>query len=293
MMAPFGLPVRVHRNAFSLEMLACSQDAVQKRSRPANRVVIGYASGTRTHDRDFALIRPVLFDLMKRHPQVELWLIGDIEPGSAWGGLQERVKMLPRVPWRELPRTLASLDINLAPLLPESPFNQAKSEIKFMEAALVRVPTIASPTDAFLYGIRPGQNGFLAGTPEAWSTALEQLVGDVAAREDIGNAAYEDVLENYAPWVRSPEMLSTLVELAGQTGKAAFVLPSADLTFSVEEEMQKPFCFSPADEEHPSMQELARYSIRHRGIQTLLGQVWVYFRRKLAPIFPFRGTKQT
>ena len=43
---------------------------------------------------------------------------------------------------------LHQLDINLAPL-EESLFNEAKSENKWMEAALVKVPTIASNVGAF------------------------------------------------------------------------------------------------------------------------------------------------
>jgi hypothetical protein len=50
------------------------------------------------------------------------------------------------------------LDINLAPLVMDNPFAQSKSEIKYMEAALVRAPTIASPTDAYRFAIRPGEN---------------------------------------------------------------------------------------------------------------------------------------
>ena len=41
--------------------------------------------------------------------------------------------------WRELPWIIAQTDINLAPLEMDNPFCQAKSEIKFVEAALVGV----------------------------------------------------------------------------------------------------------------------------------------------------------
>jgi glycosyltransferase involved in cell wall biosynthesis len=251
-------------------------------------VVVGYASGTRTHDRDFNLVQPALREVLARHAQVELWLIGDIDPGAAWGPLRERVKIFPRVPWRRLPERLALLDINLAPLVPESPFNQAKSEIKFMEAALVRVPTIASPTDAFAYAIDSGRNGFLAGSLEEWQAALETLVMDAERREAIGEAAYQDVLARYAPWVRGPELVNTLAELARLAGKPAPAVP-ADGPVPDPASLHQ-YYFSPADEEHPTMHEMARYSILHRGALTLLGQVWVYFRRKLAPIFPFSST---
>src|SRR5512142_2008819 len=98
MMAPFNRPVRVHRNAFSLEMLALSNAAFQQRTvrvanREGDRLVIGYASGTRTHDHDFALIQPALCEVLGHYPQAELWLMGDIDAGDAWGSLRGQVKI--------------------------------------------------------------------------------------------------------------------------------------------------------------------------------------------------------
>lgn len=284
MISAAGKPAWVHRNAYSLEMLTLSDRAYQLRGRSPERVVIGYASGTRTHDKDFALVRPVLWEVMERYPQVELWLMGAIDPGQGWGALQDRVRAFPFVPWRALPARLAGLDINLAPLVAGNPFNESKSEIKFMEAGLVRVPTIASRTDSFAYAIRPGENGFLASSAEEWWSALEVLVQSEEARRAMGMAAYQDVLTRYAPRARGQAIRERLSEIAANAGK-----PAPDL--DVPEATEPPFLFTPEDERSPSMLDLARYSIRHRGLGTLLGQVWVFFRRLLAPVFPFRGRR--
>lgn len=291
MMEPFGLPVKVHRNAFSLEMLALSEAAGRQRSRRADRVVLGYASGTRTHDRDFAMIQPALREVLRRSPQAELWLLGDIDPGDTWGSLRGQVRFFPRVPWRELPARLAMLDINLAPLVPESPFNQAKSEIKYMEAALVGVPTIASPTDAFSHAIVPGQNGFLADRPEEWQSLLEQLISSAPMREAIGAAGRQHALDNYAPWTRGRAMVETLADFARQAGRRALDLSLSAPADRPDQGAEGRFYFSPLDEEHPTMLDMAWYSIRRRGARTLLGQIWVFFRRKLAPIFPFKNAR--
>ena len=45
--------------------------------------------------------------------------------------------------WRELPELISNVDINIAPLK-DNIFNEAKSENKWIEASLVKVPTIAS-----------------------------------------------------------------------------------------------------------------------------------------------------
>ena len=55
-----GKPGYVHRNAFSLEMLALLRACVSLAEIDPNKIVIGYASGTPTHDQDFALVTPAL-----------------------------------------------------------------------------------------------------------------------------------------------------------------------------------------------------------------------------------------
>lgn len=285
MLAMSKKPVYVHRNAYSLEMLSLSGQALSARSGSSDRVVIGYASGTRTHDKDFALIRPVLCDILERFPQVELRLMGAIDPGRGWGGLQNRIHTYPMVPWRALPERLAALDINLAPLVIGNPFSESKSEIKYMESALVRVPTIASRVDAFAYAIQPGRTGFLAASQAEWRDALEYLVQNPEARHAVGLAAYQEVLSRYAPLARGLVMLEWLSGMAAEAGGSQMIaLPAGQRT-------EPPFLFTLSDEAHPTMTELALYSIRHRGLGTLLGQIWVFFRRKFAPLFPFRTVR--
>lgn len=292
MLRPFGKPVTIHRNAYSLEMLALSQaalrqeavrqEAAQHADTPPARVVIGYASGTRTHDQDFAMIRPAVEAVLRRFPHAELWLTGDLDSGADWGELRAQLRVFPLVAWRALPARLAQFDINLAPLLPESPFNQAKSEIKWMEAALVGVPTIASPTDAYRRAITPGVDGFLAHDPAQWQEILTQLVIDSPLRRQAGQAAAQTVQQNYAPGLRGAQMLTVLDDLLAQRGH----LP---LTRAAPSPAQPPAGYlTPADEAHPTLRDLAVYAVRHRGLATLAGQVWVYFRRKAAPLFPYR-----
>ncbi len=156
-----GKPASVHRNAFSLEMLAIARATQPSLPAKAGRQVIGYASGTPTHDQDFALIKPALHSILSRYPNVEAWLVGRLDPGRDWGTVHDRVKRVDFVPWRKLPGILVNFDVNLAPLQVDNPFGQSKSEIKYIEAALCCVPTIASPSDSYQYAIQDGQNGYL------------------------------------------------------------------------------------------------------------------------------------
>ena len=119
----------------------------------------------------------------------------------------------PLRPWRELPTWLAELDLNLAPLEANNPFSLSKSEIKWLEAALVSVPTIASRTPAFEAAIHPGENGWLAGSLEEWRAALGQAL-DPDLRSLCAERAYDDVWREYRPEVRAYQLRTTLLSFA-------------------------------------------------------------------------------
>ena len=280
----YGKPAWMHRNAFSHEMLELSEAAYSSRRTNRERIVIGYASGTPTHDRDFEIAKPALKHILQRFHHMELWLIGKLDPGSNWGVLADRIKRIPWVPWRKLPELMVQLDINLAPLVIDNPFAQSKSEIKYMEAALLRLPTVASPTGAFQTAIRSGENGFLANTPAEWAEALESLVREQGVRLQVGQRAYEHALAHYHASRRAHELLATLNQI--QESLAGSPLESAEASHT-----QYPvqgFRIDPAIERSPSLWRMALYSLRHRGIRTLGTQVWIYIRRLLAPVWPYR-----
>src|SRR5690606_18354725 len=111
-------------------------------------------------------------------PDVELWLGGLLEPGPGVAALGRRLVRTPMRPWWELPDVLRDVDVNLAPLAPGGRFNEAKSAIKWLEAALVGTPTIATPTQPFREAIEPGVTGLLATTHDEWVEALGRLVDD-------------------------------------------------------------------------------------------------------------------
>jgi hypothetical protein len=128
--------------------------------------------------------------------------------------LGERLERWPFVPWSELPARLASLDVNLAPLELPSAFNQAKSEVKYLEAGLVEVPTVASPSDAFRAATREGATGLLAPDEDAWERALAGLLADEHARATLARRARRDVCFRYGPRVQDASLLAILDEIA-------------------------------------------------------------------------------
>jgi glycosyltransferase involved in cell wall biosynthesis len=287
-----GLPVWVHRNAFSLEMLEQSVNAREEKTKSGKPIIIGYASGTPTHNQDFALIRPALVNILKTYPDTELWVVGEVETGKDWGDSADRVKHMPLVPWRELPRVLQRFDINLAPLVMDNPFAQSKSEIKYVEAGLVKTPTIASPTEAYRFAIHPGYNGFLAGDINEWVETLAVLIEHESMRKFIGELAYEDVMNRYHPSKRSLELMTVLEQINLTFAKRPYKKPvtreaASVIAFNLDGTDWKKFGIAPELEFRPSLIRRGFYTLRYRGAGTLLKQIWIQIRRWAEPLFPF------
>jgi glycosyltransferase involved in cell wall biosynthesis len=213
-----GKTAFVHRNGLSQWMIDASPSIVDERRRREgrDRIIMGYGSGTATHRKDLAEAAPALAQVMSRHENVELHIVGPLhidEPLALPDRLrefEERVQYLPLVGWREWLGLLGGFDINLAPLEADNPYCLAKSEIKHTEAAVIGLPTVASRTAAFEYAIRDGETGFLAESDAEWSAALERLIGDPALRSCVGDAARKDVLNRYAPPVLGRQLVNTL-----------------------------------------------------------------------------------
>jgi glycosyltransferase involved in cell wall biosynthesis len=211
-----GKPAFVDRNALDGETIALAEtiSAIENRkSKIENRLTLAYFSGTNTHDYDFAQAADAVADVMERYPQVDLLIVGPLHLDERLQRFGKRVRHLPLVPWQQLPALIAQADVNLAPLEPRNPYCRAKSELKYFEAAILGVPTVASRIDPFEYAITPGRNGLLAGSPAEWRSALELLVNSAALRCELGEVARTDAYARYTPAARAPQLVATLEEM--------------------------------------------------------------------------------
>ena len=211
-----GVPAERFANGVGIALSRLSDAALARPRRPGP-VRIGYFSGTDTHTYDWLHVEPALVQAMQRHPDVELWLGGHLPDSAALAPFADRIRRFPVLPWTELPDVLRDLDVNLAPLEPGKVFNEAKSAIKWLEAALTATPTIASPTEPYREAIVDGENGLLADTPEEWVEAVERLVGDAEARERIGRRARRGALLRWSPHLQGRRYLEILARGRSRT----------------------------------------------------------------------------
>lgn len=193
-------------------------------------VKIGYFSGSITHNDDINLILPILNKMMARNERAHLYFVGELDIPAELDEFKERIHALPFVNWWELPRLIASVDINIAPL-DDTIFNRAKSENKWVEAALVRVPTIASRVGAMEKMISHGETGLLCSTEDEWLEAFDLLINDEKARKKLAERAYKFVHEHCITIKTGTPLCEYLKSKMKKN--VAFVLPSTRLSGGV------------------------------------------------------------
>jgi O-antigen biosynthesis protein len=184
-----GKDAFVIRNGLSEEQVALSEVAFNERFHREHDIVLGYLSGSRTHNSDFARIEPIVAAILDENPDVTLQIVGPLCLPPRLLKHVSRIHVSPSVPWRALPTVTASLDLNLSSLDTSFIFNYGKSHNRWLEAAAVGVPTIASRTPEFVATIEDGKNGLLAGNSAEWEQAIRKMVSDTPFRKEIAAAA--------------------------------------------------------------------------------------------------------
>lgn len=191
--------VAILENALDRETIAIAERVERLPSPPASEsILICYGSGSRTHDIDFREAEAGLLAAMDAEPRLELLIIGPLGLSKDFARFESRIRRKRQMSYEAYMALLATADIALAPL-ELSVFNDCKSNIKFLEAAVLGVPSVCSPTAPYAGVIRHGENGMLARTPEDWRNALLALSADRTRREAMGEQARSDAYALYAP----------------------------------------------------------------------------------------------
>lgn len=163
-----------------------------------DKIIIIYGSGTKTHDADFMIAAPAIFEVMKTFPNVIMRIVGDLTIPEFFSSVKDQIEYITSKTYSEYLRILSESDIAIAPL-EETIFNECKSNIKFIEASLFSLPSVCSPREPFRRVITHGENGYLAQSEQEWIEALSELVSEADVRVKIGQAARKKVFATYHP----------------------------------------------------------------------------------------------
>ena len=206
----WGRPSAVIPNSINGEQQRVAAEIAAAGPQPHNSVRIAYLSGSATHQKDFEECEAALLAVMAQHPQVRFRLVGYLDLGPHWERYSDRVERVDFLPVPDMLRCLGEIDINLAPLELGNPFCEGKSELKFFEAALAGVPTVASATETFTAAIEDGVTGFVARDAVEWRNALELLVTSETLRKAMGKAAKALALARYSLPAVTPRAVAAL-----------------------------------------------------------------------------------
>lgn len=180
-----------------------------KPTQPSQEKWLTYFPGTRSHDRDFALVTEALRLVLGRHPQVGLSITGKLK-----GTLEDfpgRARKRDKVEFARYPAEIQRAWVNLAPL-ESTPFNRCKSAIKILEAAFFGIPTVCSPlADAERFH---NCGALVAESSEDWMGYLNRCIDDPDFYRSVTADLSARTLARAHPSLSAKEWLETATHLS-------------------------------------------------------------------------------
>ena len=209
--------VYVVENALDDETLAAARSIEGRLKKQEDGLIrIIYGSGTKTHNIDFLEAAPALANILKENPNVRFRIIGYLELPEYFDEVQSQIERIPFCNYTEYLTYLSECDISIAPL-ENFVFNDAKSNIKYLEASITKVASVCSPRAAFADVIVNGENGFLADNEQQWHEAFDTLIQNPELRDSMAQAAYRTVTETYSPQAIGSTQLAPAVRFESAT----------------------------------------------------------------------------
>lgn len=193
-----GFRTEVIPNTLNKNQINFAERYVARPLNCSDRLIIGYFSGSRTHQRDFEECSVAIKRVLNENQDLILRIVGHLELSPELAEHSRQIERFDVVESSRMMELLAECDIVLAPLDCSSKFCNAKSELKFFEAAICGIPTVASATDTYTRAIHNGIDGFIVNNKDQWYDVLSRLVASCEIRNNVGRKAREKALQSYS-----------------------------------------------------------------------------------------------
>lgn len=170
-----------------------SSDLFEKRTSREVRVVY---MGSSTHNEDLNLLKEAIIKIRKHFPSLKLFIIGVTKEKQNWyEEIPIKNKNYPDfVPW--LRHVFSTMDFGIAPLQ-DKYFNNAKSDLKFLEYTAAKLPGIYSNVVAYKNIVRDGENGLLSeNNIHSWLEKINYAYNNHLMMEKMVEKAFDEVLKN-------------------------------------------------------------------------------------------------
>jgi len=162
--------------------------------RLGGKIRIGW-QGASAHRGNLRIIKNVVTAILEKYPQVEFYFWGPWFPD--WAKHPRILTNEQFVLIHDYPKAFSELgwDINVCPLQ-DTLFNRAKSNIRWMDGAALKIPSVVSRTRAYEC-VRDGEDGLIAQDEGEWIQALSRLIEDRSFRRRIGAQAHQRVWKDF------------------------------------------------------------------------------------------------
>ncbi|MGH2950910.1 MAG: glycosyltransferase family 4 protein [Solirubrobacterales bacterium] len=185
---------------------SCVEPARQPLRRHSDREVVrvGWVGSDSTAPYLDPLI-PVFERLNASRQRARLVLVG--------AGAHLRAPWIDHRPWSAEAEVLelADFDIGVMPI-PDDPWTRGKCGYKLLQFFAAGVPAIASPVGVNTELV-DSERGRLASTDDEWTRALEELIGGVGVRRELGAAGRAFVEREYSYERWAPELADLFDQL--------------------------------------------------------------------------------
>lgn len=198
----FNVPALVLPNVIDRRFLSLKKPASSEKLR------ILYPTGSITHDYDVSTIYTDLLNIMLKYPDVSLTVLGRSSLQNSLKIFGDRVRTEPYGSFANMLKVYAQHDLVLVPL-DNNPFNNAKSNIKYIEAGAVGTPVLASDVAEFRTVIKDGVNGFLF--HDDFYEKFVRIYKNRRHLEAVGRRAYQDVRKKHCTEIKLSQTIKEAV----------------------------------------------------------------------------------
>lgn len=195
----FDRPVHILSNLISEEIVSMSEISIKDNQECSHEdFVIGYASGSTTHDYDLEVALKGVDKFLSEKNDVKFHCIGDVNLPK-WFQNKHKAKIITtnKVEWQALPSKLINFDLQIIPLA-DSSFNNYKSQIRYLESSMVKVPVLCSNVGEQSISIINYETGVLCRNNESsWYNSLNWYYCNKIKSKVIAENAYSFVREYF------------------------------------------------------------------------------------------------
>ena len=193
-------PIYVRRNMIGEPLSVARFESLETRkSRNMDGLVeIFYGSGTKAHKAYFdQVVLPALIRVARERGNTRITLLGEFDLSGLPTDLEAQFENYAQaLKYNEYLARLAKSDISISPLNINQ-VTDAKSELKWFEAASVGVASVVSPTANYRDVVEEGRHVLFAETCDQWYQALVRLVDSPELRLDLVESSARLIEKHY------------------------------------------------------------------------------------------------